>query len=186
MAGFAFDAGFDADFHVIVRRGAGVFDLDYAELGTPLFSFYGDLFAGSDEGSGVTGTGVNLQPIEVAHDNSNVAGVMGGDGPADQGAAAAVETGFEFSVALTDLGYAGGTIKVCAFVNNGDHNFASNQFLGPLDPPQGNLGGDGAGNFTGVLNFGLASFTGDQFFVCIEDVVSVEETTWGQIKAMNR
>ncbi len=46
---------------------------------------------------------------------------------------------------------------MCAFVNNANHNHASNQFLGPVLPPQGILGGDGAGTFTGVVNFNLAN-----------------------------
>jgi hypothetical protein len=57
-----------------------------------------------------------------------------------------------------------GDFRIMAFVNGGDHNFASNQFLGGLTPPQGNLGGDGFGNFTGTLNFDLNDFAGEQFF----------------------
>ena len=186
MAGFAFDAGFEADYHIIVRHGLGQFDLDFAELGTANFTFYGDVFGGTQEGSGVTGTGLNAQPIGVGFDNSNVGGVIGGDQAANQAAALAVQTGLELSIDLGDLGFASGDIRVCAFVNNSNHNFASNQFLGPLAPPQGNLGGDGAGNFTGVLNFGLASFAGDQFFTCADQATSVEKVTWSRIKAVYR
>jgi hypothetical protein len=189
MAGFSFDAGFEADYHLIARRGffdVNRFDLDFSELGTASFSSYGDVFGGTQEGSGVTGTGLNTQPIEVAYDNSNVAGVLGGSAAADQAAALAVQTGLELSVALADLGYSSGNIKVCVFVNNGDHNYASNQFLGPLAPPQGNLGGDGGGNFTGSLVIGLASFAGDQFFTCMSDPVQIEGSTWGRIKGLFR
>ena len=170
MTGLTFDAGFAADYHVIVRRGffgTDLFDLDIARLGTPDFSSFSDVFGGSQEGSASTGTGpANASPIEVGYDNSNVAGVMGGSGRADQVAAAAVTTGLELGIALSDLGSPVGDVRILAFVNGSDHNFASNQFLGALAPPQGNLGGDGTGAFTGVLDFDLGDFAGDQFFTC--------------------
>jgi hypothetical protein len=184
MAGLTFDAAFAADFHVIVRHGndgTDHFDLDFAELGTANFSSYGNLFGGTLDGSGATGTGLNTQPIEVAINNSNVAGVLGGTGAANQAAAMAVQTGLELSIALADLG-ASGDIRVCAFVNNQNHDFASNQFLGPVLPPHGSLGGDGNGTFTGLVNFDLGSFTGDQFFTCINRPIPVENTTWSSIK----
>lgn len=189
MTGLTFDAGFAADYHIIVRHGffgGDRFDLDFAELGTPSFSFYGDVFGGTQEGAGLTGTGLNAQPIGVGFDNSNVGGVDGGTGAANQADALAVQTGLELSIDLADLGFVSGDIRVCAFVNNGDHNFASNQFLGPLQPPQGNLGGDGAGTFTGVQNFNLANFAGDQFFICLDHAVPVERVTWSRIKAIYR
>lgn len=83
MAGMGFDPGFTADYHIIVRRGyfgGDRFDLDFAELGTGNVSSYGDLFLGSLDGAGATGTGVNLSPILVGFNNSNTAGVLGGDG----------------------------------------------------------------------------------------------------------
>jgi len=187
MAGMTFDAGFAPDFHIIVRHGLGTgstFDLDFAELGTTNYTFYGDVFGGTQEGSGATGTGLNAQPIKVGFDNSNAAGVAGGTAAANQAAALAVQTGLELSIDLTDLGYGGGDIAVCAFVNNADHNFASNQFLGPLQPPQGNLGGDGAGTFTGTINFSLADFPGDQYFTCSGQAIPVESTSWSRIKSM--
>jgi hypothetical protein len=172
MTGLTFDAGFDADYHVIARRGSfggDKFDLDIAELGTANFSAYSDIFGGVYEGSGTTGTGpANAFPIDVGYDNSNLAGIMGGTAAADQAAALAVQTGFEISIDLADLGSPVGAFKVMAFVNGSNHDFASNQFLGGLAPPQGNLGGDGFGNYTGVVNFDLNNFTGNQFFIVPE------------------
>ncbi|MFG0260630.1 MAG: hypothetical protein ACF8LK_09800 [Phycisphaerales bacterium JB041] len=169
MTGLTFDAGFEADYHLIFRRGfdgsTDRFDVDYAVLGTGNFSSYGDVFGGTKEGAGTTGTGANSQPIGVGYDNSNVAGVMGGTDAADQNAALAVETGLEISIDLADLGAPAGAFKVLAFINNGDHNYASNQFLGGLQPPQGNLGGDGFGGFTGGMNFNLNDFAGNQYFI---------------------
>ena len=187
MAGLTFDAGFAPDYHIIVRHGlstGSVFDLDFAELGTTNYTYYGDVFGGTQEGSGATGTGLNAQPIKVGFDNSNAAGVAGGTAAANQAAALAVQTGLELSIDLSDLGFVSGDIAVCAFVNNADHNYASNQFLGPLQPPQGNLGGDGAGTFTGNLNFSLANFAGDQYFTCSGQPIPVKTTSWSRIKAM--
>ncbi len=172
MTGLTFDAGFAADYHVIVRRGwdgsSSKFDLDIAELGTANFSSYFSIFGNSDNGAGSTGTGpANASAIEVAYNNANTAGVTGGDGPADQAAAAAVQTGLELSISLADLGSPSGAIKVLAFQNGGNHDYASNQFLGSLVPSQSNLGGDGNGNYIGgAVNFDLNNFAGDQYFVC--------------------
>jgi len=153
MNGFTFDSGFTADYHLIFRRGndgSNRFDVDISNLQTGTFSSYGNVLGGSQTGAGSTGTGVNASPILVAYDNSNVAGVLGDTGPADQAAAAAVTTGLEFSIDLNDI-LASGPVRVFAFVNNSDHNYASNQFLPGLVNPQGNLGGDGTGGFNGSL-----------------------------------
>lgn len=171
MGGMKFDAGFDADYHVIARRGnfgGDKFDLNFAELGGG-FSEYFDVFGGTQEGAGSTGTGVNASPIDIAYDNSNIAGVGGGSGAAaNQADALAVQTGFEISIDLADLGYTGGDIRVSAFVNNGDHNYVSNQVLGGLPVGTGNLGGDGAGGFTGSAPIDWTTFAGDQYFIVPE------------------
>lgn len=168
MAGLTFDSGFDADYHLIVRRGfapGGTFDLDFADLQAGSVSGYFNLFSGSAEGAAMTGAGVNASPMAVAYNNSNVAGIGGNTGAAaDQAAALAVMTGFEISIDLADLGYTGGDIRVLAFQNNQDHNYASNQFLGGLPVGSGNLGGDGTGTFTGAFNVNLNDFAGEQFF----------------------
>ncbi len=73
----------------------------------------------------------------------------------------------EFSIALADLGNpgVGSTINIAAMINNGDHNYLSNQILGSLTPPQGNLGGDGGGGFTGTLGgVNFNQFAGAQYF----------------------
>src|SRR5262245_43391329 len=145
MDGLVFDNGFTADYHLIVRRGNDSgndkFDIDFANLAAQSASGYGDVLGGAT-GSGTTGTGVNASPLFVAYDNSNTAGVTGGSGPADQGAAAAVTTGLELGIALSDLGYVGGGIRVMVGQNNQGHNYWSNQFLGGLAGGTGNPGGD--------------------------------------------
>jgi hypothetical protein len=167
MDGLVFDAGFTADYHIIIRRGNDggndKLDIDFANLTAQSASGYLDVIGGST-GSGSTGTGVNASPIAVAYDNSNVAGVLGGSAAANQAAAAAVTTGMELGIALSDLGWVGGEICVMVGQNNQNHNYWSNQFLGGLTAPQGNPGGDEVGGFTGEGAINMNNFGGEQFF----------------------
>ena len=164
MDGLVFDAGFTADYHLIARRGSSKLDLDFANLGAQSATFYENVLGGADFGSGNSGTGVNASPIGVAYNGSNAAGVLGGTGAADQTAAAAVTTGLELSIALSDLGYVSGPINIMVGQNGSGHDYWSNQFLGGLAAPQGNLGGDGAGNFTGEGAIDFTTLAGNQFF----------------------
>ena len=177
MDGLVFDAGFTADYHLIARRGFNgaddVFDLDFANLGAQSASGYFDVFGGANTGSGNTGTGVNASPIGVGYDNSNTAGVTGGTAAADQTAAAAVTTGLELSIDLADLGYTGGPINVMVGQNGSGHDFWSNQFLGGLAAPQGNLGGDGNGNFTGEGAIDFTTLAGNQYFTVVPEPASL-------------
>ena len=172
-----FDAGFEADYVIMARRGLGKFDFDYAKMNqtTQDADEFTDIFVLAEEGSSgpIVGTGSLASPgngsgetFEVAYDNSNIAGVAGGEGPADQSAALAVETGFEFLIPLSALGNPSGPIKVMAYVTNGDLNYQSNQFLASLeledfdndpltDPTRGNVG-----NF-----FAIDQLPGTQYFV---------------------
>ena len=117
---------------------------------------------------------MNASPINVAYDNSNTAGVTGGTGAADQMAAAAATTGLELGIALSDLGYTGGMLRVMVGQNNQDHNYWSNQFLGGLPAPQGNLGGDEMGGFTGEGAIDMTHFGGNQYFLaCVPEPGSI-------------
>lgn len=166
LGAITFAPGFQADYHLYGRAGGGNFEVDFvdrqgggasvlADTGSAALSgdygvAIGQAFGGSPNGSAVSGAGLG-SPVDFALDNSNTAGV-GGDGSsaADQVAAAAVSTGAEFSIALSDLGAGfGDTISVVMGYSNGDYNFWSNQFLSGLAAPQANLGADGAGNFEG-------------------------------------
>jgi hypothetical protein len=50
-------------------------------------------------------------------------------------------------------------------IGNGDNNYLSNQILGGLAAGTGNLGGDGAGGFTGSLSgVDFTQFAGNQYF----------------------
>jgi hypothetical protein len=170
LAGLTFDDGFDADYHMFSRWGNpdGPYEVDFINrmgggaamvpgssgVGAPGAGNIasGSIAAGS-VGPNASGAALS-QSLDFAINNNNSAGVMGGSGAADQIAALQVTTGMEFSIALSDIGspQAGDRVLISAMINNGDHNFLSNQILGGLAAPQGNLGGDGNGGFTGTLS----------------------------------
>lgn len=184
FGGLTFDSGFEADYHIFGRWGGGAFEVDIvdraastagaelgnfgaATVGTGTGVQSGAILAGGTATTGADAGGFLTQDVEFGFNNTNTAGVLGGTAAADQVAAAAVTTGFEFSVALADIGNPGigDTIKIHAAYGNGDNNFHSNQILGGVPAPQGNLGGDGGGNFTGNLSgIDFNQFAGDQFF----------------------
>ena len=166
--GFTFDSGFNADYVFIARNGnAGGdrFDFNFLSVGNASVaeeSF--DIFGGSLTGVNAS---VGASGIGVAYDNSNVAGVTGGTGAADQNAALAVDTGLELWIPLSAIGdpQVGDTILISAHINGNGHDYLSNQSLGSFQPPQGNLGGDGSGGFNNdVSALDLNSFAGVQFF----------------------
>lgn len=166
-AGFTFDTGFAADYLLILRNGdfgGDRFDVDFSSVGnTSVLETAGDIFGGSRFGANVNalaGAGIG-----VAFDNSNVLGVLGGTGAANQAAAEAVTTGIELAIPLAALGNPTGDILVSAMINGSNHDYLSNQFLGGLAAPQGNLGGDGNGTFNGTVGqINLNNFGGSQYF----------------------
>lgn len=186
FGGLTFDTGFEADYHLFGRWGGGAFEVDIVDrsastAGAELGNFgaattgsgtgvqSGTILAGGTATTGADGGTFLANDVFFGFNNTNTAGVIGGDQAADQVAAAAVTTGFEFSIDLADLGYVGGDIKIHAVYGNGDNNYHSNQVLGGVPAPQGNLGGDGSGNFTGGLaGIDFNQFAGDQFFVIPE------------------
>ncbi|OHB78012.1 MAG: hypothetical protein A2W31_17900 [Planctomycetes bacterium RBG_16_64_10] len=172
LQGLTFDSLFEADYHLFSRWGGGgspgPYEVDFVDraggaaalvpgssgVGSATVGLVstGSIAAGA-VGPNAAGTALT-QPLHFAINNNNAAGVVGGTGAANQAAAAAVATGMEFSIALADLGSPGNgaVIRISAMVNNGDHNYLSNQTLGGLPAGTGNLGGDGAGGFTGTLS----------------------------------
>jgi hypothetical protein len=187
FGGLRFDAGFEADYHMFGRWNGGAFEIDLADRaggGSAAVNVNGgaaSVGAGTGVQSGVVNPGNNglnstgsralpgfiASPVEFGFNNTNILGVVGGTGAANQVAAAAVLTGFEFSVALADIGNPGfgDLIKIHAAYGNGDNNFHSNQTLAGLPAGTGNLGGNGAGGFTGSLSgVNFNNFAGDQFF----------------------
>ena len=163
MDNLTFDPELTPEFHLILRRGDDKFDLDFADLTAGQFASYIDVFAPGTEGRARTGAptnstfAVNPSPIGVAYDGRNSAGIGGIEGaPADQVAAAAVTTGIELCIDLADIGSPVSDLRICAFINNSSHDFASNQFLGALPGSSGNLG---APNL-----IDLGAQPGEQFF----------------------
>jgi hypothetical protein len=180
-AGFMFDAGFEADYMMILRNGnfgGDRFDADFAQIGGGAAAFEA---ASMVFGPSLTGSNANALPlagIGIAHDRSNTAGVLGGTAAANQAAAAAVTTGIELAIPLSALGNPNPQdIKISAMISGSNHDYLSNQFLGGLTPPQGNLGGDGSGGFNGTVGqINLKNTTyasGDQFFTVVPEPASV-------------
>lgn len=183
MGGLTFDSGFQADYHLFSRwgSGTGAYSVDFVNRqGGGSAMVPGSTGSGNDAvglvssgmiaagnvGPNASGSALTQDLLFAINDN-NAAGVTGGNGPADQMAAAAVMTGMEFSISLADLGNPadGEIIRIAAMIDNGDHNYLSNQILGGLPGGTGNLGGDGNGGFTGSLSgVNFNNFDGLQYF----------------------
>jgi len=186
LGGLRFDAGFFADYHLFARwgniagvdtpfevtfvrrAGGGLMQVPASRAGTVVTvatSAVGFIPAG-DIAPNASGTALT-QNLLMAINNTNGLGVIAGTAPANGAAAAAVTSGLEFSISLADLGGAAAfdNIRVVAMLNNADHNFLSNQILPGVPAPQVNLGGDGAGTFTGSLSqVNFVAIGGTQYF----------------------
>lgn len=195
MAGMTFDAGFEADYHLFSRWGGGgtpgPYEVDFVNRqggvnamvpgahgvsGNPVGLIAAGQISAGNVGPNASGSSLTEDLFFAINDN-NSGGVVGGTGAANQGAALAVTTGMEFSISLADLGNPtpGSTIRIAAMIDNGDHNYLSNQILGGLPAPHGNLGGDGNGGFTGSLSgIDFNQYAGNQYF---EVTVVPEPTT---------
>lgn len=167
--GFTFDAGFAADFLLIVRHGFGgtKLDLDFAEIGAGKSG----LLAGSFNPAalGTNGPFAASGGLKLGFNNANSGGVGSSQGqPANVAAAAQVLTGIELEIPLPLIGNPNGEIKLCAMINGQGHDYLSNQFLGSMAVGTSNLGTDGQGNFMGGASLGaidLNNYSGEQFFV---------------------
>ncbi len=159
--GLRFDPGFAPDFWIDFTCGGefGVtFDtfINWSRLLT-------DGGADGDwgfAGPGGPGAGEAIfaeNGIIASIDNSNLGGVGGGTATAD---GSGVTTGIEFAIPLSVLGWTeGDPILVAAFVNGSNHDYLSNQVIGPLGGSE-NLGEPR------VVDFGAVA--GDQFAVVLQ------------------
>ncbi|MDG1137015.1 MAG: hypothetical protein P8N28_02040 [Phycisphaerales bacterium] len=154
--GLTFDAGFDADMWLSMTCGGDVFATyaTYAELHTTGGGF--GMFVGSGA-SGADGVIMGKIGMELALDNSNTAGVGFGEGV---GCGEGVTTGIEIAIPLYlfDWDGAAGDItsaKICAFINNGGHDYMSNQLIG-------GIGGGGSLGDPRFVN--LENIAGNQHF----------------------
>ncbi|MFG0330766.1 MAG: hypothetical protein ACF8PN_12825 [Phycisphaerales bacterium] len=155
--GLTFDAGFEADYWISMTGGPdgdGRYQLfaNYAKLRTDNDQGIGAfLGSGRAQSDGTLQDGDNFPGIRMTIDNSNVGGVIGGCDPDD---GAGVPTGIEMAIPLTAIGNPFGSIKVCAFVNGGGHDFMSNQVL---------KGIGGGCNLGEPRNVDFNTIAGDQF-----------------------
>ena len=126
--GLRFDDGFEADAY---------FEFDCG--GETEFNFYASASQMLTDGGGTglelgaAGSGEvlsNFNGMQCAVNNSNVGGVVGG---IDLDDGTGVTSGVEISIPLARLeGYAGGDIRICAFINASDHGYVSNQVIGGI------------------------------------------------------
>lgn len=167
--GLKFDPGFSADRYLTLSGGndGNGYHLfgNFAQLptgGGGVGTYLGSTTAASD---GALVGGTSDLGIRATIDNSNIAGVGGGD--CLPGGPGSVTTGIELAVPLAALGSPTGCIKIVAFVNGSSHDFVSNQVLGPLPSGACNLGEPR------FVDFGLHS--GNQYFeLCVPPPVGVE------------
>lgn len=170
MSGLTFDAGFEADYFLTytvsgdrTEHFTGAASLLSGGGGPGGFQGGG---GGRVDGSQIVAGGANGLGYTIASNQSNAGGVSDFGNPSDSDPAAVI-TGTEIAISLAELGYTGGMLRLAGFINGGSHDFLSNQVIGGI-PASGNLGGDGAGNFTGTvagINFG--NFDGDQWVTLI-------------------
>jgi fibronectin-binding autotransporter adhesin len=143
-----FSPGFNATYELDVNQfGANVFvnQYDMTQAAAPA-TFFGSFTPN-------TGGATILHGVTFSLNNTNVAGVDGSaPSAADPAAAAAVATGMEISIPLSQLGSPSGSISVMADINSGGNNFLSNQFLPGLPTVSGNIGNGGKFDFSGTPN----------------------------------
>ena len=139
--GLTFDPGFEPDYFMTVTggdTGDGNYSLfaSWAEMLTNGGGAGRFLGQGAASSCGQLSSGNNPDGILLSIDNQNLGGVGAGTGAAS---GAGVTQGIELSIPASAIGISG-CYKICAFVNGVNHDFVSNQVLGPLSAPQGNLG----------------------------------------------
>ena len=151
--GLTFDTEFEADIFLEVNCGGEEEFRFYASAAQMLTDGGG---TGLELGGALAGEVLtNFNGMQVALNNSNVAGVVGGT---DLDDGSGVETGIEISIPLDRfVGYeSGDEIKVCAFINSSDHGYVSNQVMGGLG------GGD---NLMESRFVDFSAIPGDQFVI---------------------
>jgi len=167
LDGLTLDAGFEANAVFSFTSGFG---------GSGGVEWYVDGSLADGTG-GYLGGGPAAGQLDVSlaganasffNDNSNIAGVANLGDPFTSDPAT-VSTGLEFSVDLTALGWDGVTpVNIAGWINGSGNDFMSNQVIGGLPDGTGNLGGDGAGNFTGnVGGIDFNQFEGLQYVTLI-------------------
>ena len=166
---FTFDEGFEPDYLMECISGPDTFVFYYTHFDSDITSgsdSYRNVFDGQEQGAVQTEPGANFgYSFDIAFDNSNTAGVLGGNAGATSELALSAITGIEVGIPLEAIGNPQGAFKLSVMINGANGNFLSNQFLGSLEGPQANLGSDGEGNLYQTLGLiDLNDFEGEQFF----------------------
>ena len=169
--GLTFDAGFTASYWIDVSCGGSPFALyaNYAQLypgGGDINGYYlgqtigaptnGTLFAGASTNA------FNPFGIQVAINNSNIAGVDSSSPCYEENGQGSVTTGVELGIPLAALGSPTGAVKVCAFINAESQNDVSDQVLGPLWDGTGTYCANDLG-VASAVNF--ATWPGQHYFI---------------------
>ena len=154
--GLAFDSEFAADVYLEFNCGG---DEEFAFYGSACQMLTDGGGTGLEFGSAASGEVLsNFNGIQIAVNNSNVQGVVGG---IDLDDGSGVSTGVEISIPLARLiGYSGGEIKICTFINSNDHGYLSNQVIGGIG------GGD---NLQDPRFVDFSAIPGDQFVIVTPD-----------------
>ncbi|MGN6626633.1 MAG: PEP-CTERM sorting domain-containing protein [Tepidisphaeraceae bacterium] len=127
-----------------------------------------------------TNSGALSNGLVVSLNNTNIAGVDSSttsSAVAEQTLAAAVTSGFEFSIPLAALGNPTGNLQILAAINGGGDGYFSNQFLGGLSYGTGNLGG----NTFNASTAGIAPFS-----VAVPEPASLGLLGLGALVALRR
>jgi len=185
-AGFTFDSGFTADYMLTQRTtGGSSFNVQLATIngGSTAFEVANNVFGGTAQGSNANA--LPIAGLGLAFNNSNTLGV-GGSQPnaAGPGDGLTATTGIELRIPLSAIGNPTSGIKIAAMINGANtYDYLSNQFLGGLAAPQGNLGGDGSGGFNGTVGaINLNNFGGNQYFtVPVPEPWSVTLAGWAVV-----
>lgn len=167
--GLRFDPGFESNYYLTATGGNSPYEFFASFAPTDGSGGFGT-FLGGGAGTSIAGAlGINL-----AINNSNVAGVTGGTGP---GSGAGVTTGIEIEIPLAAIGNPSGPIKISAFINGGGHDFLANQVLGGIG------GGDHLGE---PRNVDFGGLPGDQFFTVIPEPASLGLLALGAVVFIRR
>ena len=159
--GLRFDSEFSPDFWIDFT-GGGEFGVTYETFinWSRLSTGGGPEATWGFAGPGGPGAGQAIfagNGVIASIDNSNTTGVSAGEGFDD---GAGVSTGIELAIPLSVLGHVPGDgIKVAAFINGSNHDFLSNQVLGPLG---------GSANLGEPRSLDFAVIPGLQFVTVVE------------------
>jgi glycosidase len=138
LSGMVLDGGFVPDYVVFLNASSGSVYVDHYTLNTAGGGTKRYLGAGTvNDHDGILPGANNTNAMQAALTNNNTAGVTS----SSAANAATATSGFEFDIALADIGLASptGTIKVMAMLLRSDGT-ASNQFLPGLGGGYANLG----------------------------------------------